>query len=1770
MGSILFPLERFHAEAVISRDRGLVLASGTRIDDNKRVWLKFVDGRSPGGSAAHADAVAELLGEAELVSALHGRSILRPFEVEQTACGPLLVFEPFLGITLRDPKLNRLHAEAELDVSGFFTLAAAVTEAVAELHRQRVIHKRLSPEAIFFDRSAGLACLAHLGRASRMHGKARELVDPAGIHQEVSGLAYLSPEQTGRLNWTVGFGCDLYALGIIFYDLLTGRLPFSASDPLEWIHCHLARTPVAPVEIDPKIPPALSAIVLRLLVKNPADRYLSASGLLADLRRAQQVHEESPPSENKSDGKAGCPFPLGEDDYSKQFQLPEKIYGRAPEFKQLTSCLDRARAGLAEMVVLSGPPGSGKSSLIYEWFGECYGASTNDAASSCLFTSGKYERFQRDQPYFGLRRALRGLCRTIDCESEASRADWKARLNKALGKIGSVMTDNFPELLPIMGEQPPVPELPANEARNRFNEAFRKLISAFADPANPLILFLDDMQWADSSSVGLIESLLAASDRGGLLLILSFRNQDPDDLAEMNRALTGLEGRGLNWTAITAAPLTTADVAAMLADTMGGDQRQYLALAQVVQEKTRGNPFFVRQFLLQLGEEETIYFEDGWRWDEAEIRQACVTDNVVAFVAERIGRLPAGWLRLLELCSCFGSSIRRDLLPRLLEISGEEITSALDGVLAAGALLLRAGEYVFVHDRVREAAQSLIPPGEVAGLHLAIARALLDQPETRIEQDLFDIVHHLGLAAPLIGDAGLQLQTRKLNLRAARRARAAAAYGPALEYARAAAPALDSCLWETEYDLCASAALVLSECLFFNQLQQEFEVLNSALLDRLRDARHIITLRRMMILALSASSRHQEAVESAGQALQYLDAPLPVDLPATFAALAEETAQIDALVALRGPDGIKTLCALPPLEDARIEAIIGILVSITPDTVMLGLGALYALAVARAVRMSIQHGSGVLFPVVLANYSVVVHQTTGDVSTAYTWATLAATVDRLHGGALHAPANFIPAWLVASRKLPVGTQIPVFDQACRAGLEQGDILFGCFSAAGATVFTAWSGVQLTEAVRIAEQNRAIIRGRVYSADFHCQLEKQFARALMGLTQGRTSLADQETSLDQLEAVRETRSAHQIGYYLVTRLRLAYLFGDYAEANQWHTELLPYQGGITGLLIQADHAFYHALTLLQLVASDDEVALQPVHRYLEQLRGWAEDCPQNFLAYRLIVEAELARIEGRASESCALLAQALAAADDAALVHHAALACELAVRVHLSTGDRVAARAYLQEALTRYRAWGAVSKVIDLTEGFRELLSAPSAVQNPYLESNFLPQTLDLLSLMKSAEAISGEIVMSRLVERMMHTLIENACAQWGALVLVESGNLIVKAIQHAEQSDPTQLLDLPLGITPQLSVSQHDSQADNLPRSLLQYVASTREPLVLSDARRDRDFGVDPVIQRTQARSVLCAPILHKGELSGLIYLENNLTSGAFTPDRLEVLRLLSSQIAVSLENARYHERTLEWERLQRDLDAARTIQLSLLPQKMPDSENYLVAVRSSACYEVGGDYVDVLPLSSGEWIMVIADVAGKGLASAMIASSFRSAFRAIARSGLPLEKLANRLGDLFWSDAFEAGSGFVTAAFLRLDLDANRLEVVNAGHNPILLLYPDGVQRLFRASAPPLGMLPDLVYKAEYLDFPPGTRLLAFTDGLTEVTCDEDEYGEQRLFSTFSRLPFDSGSSVLAAIWDELDAFSSERGQRDDMTALALCRLVPSVSQATPAAKVKVHSHSS
>lgn len=1686
----------FAVSTIVQRNGRHVLASAVREADGSAFWIKYSD-ESAGESAA-----MELLQEAEILAEMQGDAVLRLHGQELSVAGPVLLLEPFEGGFLPD-----LCGGRRLSPPEFLRVAKVLVAAVAQMHSHRVIHRRLSPAIFCLNGDWSVAKITEFTHACRVHGHAGPIA--AGDLQS-DMLPWLSPEQSGRLNWTVGYGSDLYSLGVIFYELLTGTLPFRAGDALEWVHCHIAKAPVPPDQVVPGLPALLSRIVLRLLAKNPADRYLGASGLMADLARAETALARSP----------AASFELGQSDRRTSFQLPDRMYGREQECALLSRALDEARAGRNQVVIVSGPPGAGKSSLVHEW-------QFSNSLASVLFAVGKYERLQHDEPYLGLRQAVQSICRQILCEPPDRIAARKSRLNASLGSIGAVMTDAFPLLRTILGPQPGVPDLPAAEAGNRFMEAFRQLMHGLAEGDLPLVLFLDDIQWADSASLALLDPLLSGPS-GNLLLILGVRQEQAVGASAAPQVMESLRSSGREWQSIVVQPLREEDVAALLRDVLPGAEQDLSALTEVVLAKSDGNPFFLRQFLSQLAEEDLIYFQNGWHWDLDAIRRSSITDNVVSFVAGRLQRLSHPVQRVLQYGSCFGANLPRALLAQLLGLSDRAIGESLDAAVQAGALTVRGDEYVFVHDRVQEAAYSLIPPESLPGMHLAIADLLLLQPGAR-DENLFEVVRHLGAALPLLNRVR-RLEAGRLNLEASIRALRAVAFGPALDYARCAWAQVDEETWRSDYAWSAAAGLAMAEALFLNSRLIEFESLVAELFGRLRGRDDLVTLHEQKILALSASSRHADAIQASYEALRFLAEDVPAGEGEMMAALQRDRAAIEEHLGSRNPDSLR---GCPGLDDPRLEAIVRILMRMTPDTIMLGLSSLYALVVARAVRICLESGFSVLAPVAFANYAVVEFQLSGDAERAHAWAVLAAGVDDAHGGNFFAPTRFIPGWFVSAWKVPVRECVPVFETAWRVGLEHGDILFSCFSAAAASVFHAWSGAPLSEVVALAERHRDLIRGRVYSADYHCLLERQVARCFMGLTQGNTSFADEQCPATQIEAVLDTRSAHQIGYYHVARLRVAWLFDEPDEARNALDSAALYEQGLNGLLAQADLNLYRALVLLGTGAGG---ALETAKKAAEILAGNAAACPANFLAYEHILRGEIARVESRFAEAQRHFARAIAEADRYRLVHHAALAAERAVELHLGIGDSIAAGAYLNEARRRYLAWGATARIAYLDEKYRGLAPVPKEPLPEWRGNTPGTRLLDHMSLMKSSQAISGEIVMNRLVDRMMHTIIENAGAEWGGLILRDNNSLFVEAVRQANETGNVELLHLPL-------------ENSDLPRGIIEHVAATRQPLVLSDARRDREFGSEPAIVRSGARSVLCAPIVLKAELTGVVYLQNNLSSGVFTSDRLEVLHLLSSQIAVSLANARYHEQSLEWERVRRDLESARDIQLSLLPQTLPDVSPYTLGLRSSTCYEVGGDYTDIVALPTGEWLMLVADVAGKGLASAMIASSLRAAFRAIATTGVPLSQLVTQLSELHYSEGPEARLRYVTAVFFRLDRRTHQLEVVNAGHPPAFLVSADGSSRAIEATAPPIGLFPGLQFVSEQIALAPGDRLLAYTDGLTETRRGDDEFGCERLLNLFASVPFESAEDILDKIWLYLRQFSGDSHQEDDMTALALLR---------------------
>jgi len=696
-----------------------------------------------------------------------------------------------------------------MEMGQFLRIAIGLSAAVRQLHGRGFIHKDLKPANVMIEPSTGQVWLMGFGIASRLPRERQSAEPPEFI---AGTLAYMAPEQTGRMNRSIDSRSDLYALGVTLYEMLTGTLPFTASDPMEWVHCHIAKQPLPPAERRKDVPRSVSGIIMKLLAKTAEERYQTAVGLESDLRRCL--------AEWECERRIG-EFLLGEHDTPDRLLIPEKLYGRQREVETLLASFDRVvKSGTPELVLVSGYSGIGKSSVVHELH-------KGLVPPRGLFASGKFDQYKRDIPYSTLAQAFQGLVRALLTKSEAELDSWRGALREALEPNGRLIVDLVPELKLIIGEQPPVLDLEPQDAQRRFQLVFRRFISVFARPEHPLALFLDDLQWLDPATLDLLEDLLTRSDVQHLMLIGAYRDNEVDAMHPLVRKLESVKNAGARIEEITLAPLTSEHLAQLLADALRCEAERAAPLAQLVHEKSGGNPFFALQFLSALAEEGLLAFDHDtarWSWDLNRIHAKGYTDNVVDLMVGKLGRLPVETQAALQHLACLGNIAEISILSMVHRTSEEEIHSDLWEAVRLELIVRLEGAYRFVHDRVQEAAYSLIPAELRAAAHLRIGTLLAAHtPPEKREETIFEIVNQLNRGAALITASDEREQLAELNLTAGKRAKASTAYTSALTYLVAGAALLEEDSWERRRELTFALELHRAECEFLTSELAEAE-----------------------------------------------------------------------------------------------------------------------------------------------------------------------------------------------------------------------------------------------------------------------------------------------------------------------------------------------------------------------------------------------------------------------------------------------------------------------------------------------------------------------------------------------------------------------------------------------------------------------------------------------------------------------------------------------------------------------------------------------------------------------------------------------------------------------------------------------------------------------------------------------------------------------------------------------------------------------------------
>ena len=1438
-----------------------------------------------------AAAIASLRHEHEILREFDLPGVVKVLALARTGDGLALVMEDAGRRTLAE-RIGSL----PLHIAEFLEIAVQLVEAVALLHEARIVHRDINPNNIVWEGESRRATLVDFGIATTLSALSVGSASPVQLE---GTLRYISPEQTGRTGRSVDSRSDLYSLGATFYEMLTGAPPFTTEDPIELVHAHLARRPRLPHELNADVPLALSRIVLKLLEKEPEQRYQTAAALAADLREAKTQWART---------GTVVPFPLAYHDVPRELAIPDKLYGRAKEIRILQEAFARASRGRRELVLVTGAPGIGKTALVNQ-------LEQPVLESRGLFVAGKFDQLQRSEPFSGLALAFRALLRQILTEPESVLAIWRERLQAAVGPNGQVLVDVIPELERILGPQPPVPELEPVESKNRFHLVFTAFLQSFARSGQPFALFLDDLQWVDAASLQLLEQWMGDPDSRHLLLLAAYRDAEVPPGHPLALSLAAIREAKTQVHEIHLGSIGHEDVAQLIAEALSQDLATVHPLADLVVRKTTGNPFFVRRLLHAFHAEGWLHFEPrkrAWEWDRVELESASVTDNVLALMAQAIDRLPEATKTLLQVGACIG---HRFDLGTLAEISGRSRTTATnelwpaleDGLLIPLREAYKAprragpldhnldelpGMVQFVHDRVQQAAYALLSEERRRALHLAIGRRLLTRASNgQLEERLFDIVDQLDLGAALITEGAERLRLAELNLAAGRKARASAAYQAAFEYLTVAMRHLPERAWEQQSELTFALHRDLAECAYLTGQHATAEALIETALDHAPSRIAKAELYSLRVLAATVAGDSVRALRWGREGLAVFGLEWPLE------GLAEANdAEAAAVMKNVGQRRIVDLVNQPEVADEETRACMRLVSLLGPPAYFVGADVLTFL-VTRGANLSLLHGSSPYSAYSYVFYGAVHNARTGEYDVGYAFGELALALARRFGNRAEESRTLEVFGLVVHPwKATLRDSLPLLREGFRAGVESGELAYAAFNLSGVLINGLPAGVPLADL--LADADVAIefaTRHRNRTGIEICLPFRQFARALTGATRALTSFDDEDFEEARfLEEAKGNQTA--MGQFWVARLQAAYLVGDYETARRSSQEgAKRILAGILGMVTSAEHVFYTALTVAAecggSLGARPPTSLDELSALHRKLVTWAEHCPQNFLHKQKLVEAELERVTGAPWRAMKLYGEAIAGAQKEGFVNDAALANELAARFFLANGEPRIARVYLRAALDGYRKWGATAKVRALERTHPEFFA--SEQKRPTDDG----LALDTLGLVKASQAISAESVPAQLFERILRIVMEVAGAQKGTLLLGEPEALMVRARATTDEGLVISLDEMSL------------ADDRGVPGSIVRYVARVKEPLVIADAMADGEFANDPEVQALRIRSVACVPLKKHAEVVGVLCLENNAMAGAFTGERVEVVQVLAGQAVISLENSMF---ILERERAER------------------------------------------------------------------------------------------------------------------------------------------------------------------------------------------------------------------------------------------------------------------
>ena len=1534
--------------------------------------------------------------EYEITRSLNVDNIIKAYDLQRYENSLAIILEDFGGQSLK-----KIISQNQLTVQEFFTIGIKTIESLAEIHAANIIHKDINSSNIVYNLETKELKIIDFGVSSRLSQEFLPVYPPSQLE---GTLAYIAPEQTGRMNRGIDYRSDFYSLGVTFYELLTNKLPFETTDPMELVHCHIAQQPFPVHKIIPEIPLSVSNIVSKLLAKNPEDRYQSAWGIKADLEICL--------NQLKSQGQIS-PFPLGSQDITEKFHIPQKLYGRELEITQLLTAFEQVSQGTTGMILISGYSGIGKSALV----NEIHKPITRQRG---YFIKGKFDQLQRDIPYSAIAQAFQDLIHKLLSESEARLQTWKKKILEAVGNNGQIIIDVIPEVEKVTGQQPPVEELGTTQNQNRFNLLFQRFLNIFCQKEHPLVMFIDDLQWADLASLNLIEQLISNLDNQYFLLIGAYRNNEVSPTHPLIYTLEKINQAKISVNQITLSPLNIKHINQLITDTLNCSSEYAKPLAELIAEKTAGNPFFLNQLLYSLYQEKLIVFNSRqtlfniddnksscWQWDIDKIKSTSITDNVVDLMISKIKKLDPSTQEILKLAACIGNTFNLEILSivnnKSLADTARDLQHALDEGLIIpldnnykvpllwnyDELSERLSEvtsicstpiyYKFRHDKVQSSAYSLISETEKKPIHLQIGTLLLNRVEgdALLQKKIFDIANHLNKGSTLIIEQTEKNRLAQLNLQAGKSAQSSNAYKLASKYFNKGLQLLANDTWKNQYQLTLELYLKILENSYLNNDFKEIEEISLAIAKQAKGIFDLLKMYQIKALYYYTTFQPQKAIDTAIEILPELGIHLSLEaneitqrteIQKEFIELTLENKSIGSLAKLPAMVNEQKLASIPLIQQVLSAS----------NTVKF---ALFIELVLTLVSLCLKYGNPPQASLIYSYYGMLLCGVMGKTEDGYQFGELSIRLlEKNHNSELRAEVFFLYYGYIWCWKNPINDKVA--QAQLLHGLQQGmsaghNEYVGLLTQAYCTI-KFLGGCNLEEIEQDYEKYILLVKKlyQEYSINF-LNICKNITRNLINTHYSQDCLLidnseDSQNTEDEYiqEYVNQNQGWLLFIYYFGKTFNF-YFFKFYSKSldnSKCAEKYVNVPGG--ALALNAQHNFFFSLASLAFYSysnpEQQEELLKQVEKNQTRMEGWTEHCPETFQHKYDLVEAEKARILGQNWQAEEFYEKAIQGAKKYEFIHEEALAYERAAEFYLVSDRQEIGQLYLRNAHHCYSRWGAKAKVKQLEEEYPEYLlgginqSKSTSLSTTISSTGSDGEILDLGTIIKASQAISGEIKLDKLLQNLMKIAIENAGAQTGFLILNNQGNWVIEAQGIVEQEQVTVLQSIPINsINSQTSIPI-------LPTTVINYVARTQEYLVLNNAVDEGQFINDPYIIATQSKSILCTPLLNQGQLSGIVYLENNLTTGAFTSERIELLNILSAQAAISIDNSRLYQ-TLEQRVEERTKELSQTLDVLKATQQELIFENDLLRSTEQTDlfdYQVGGS----LAMDSPTYVVRSAD----------------------------------------------------------------------------------------------------------------------------------------------------------------------------------------------------------